>query len=63
MTFMQGTGRRQALTPPIYLNKGRLRLFDAARATASETARIAFAPNADLFGVPSREIMAASILR
>ncbi len=52
-TFMNGTGSTRAPGPPRYWYSGRPESSAAARATASETPRIALAPSEDLFGVPS----------
>ena len=54
--FIIGTGSRCAVGPPTYRNSGRPTDSAAARATASETPRIALAPKRDLSGVPSRSI-------
>ena len=55
-TFIIGTGRMWALSPPRYRHSGWRSSAADAWAAASDTARIAFAPSRDLFGVPSREI-------
>ena len=57
MIFIIGTGNVFAETPPIYLYKGIPNSLAAAFATAKETPKIAFAPNLDLFGVPSKSII------
>ena len=61
--FIIGTGKVAALGPPIYLKNERSALSAAAFAAASETPRMAFAPNRDLFGVPSRAIIVSSMIR
>ena len=57
MIFIIGTGNVFAETPPTYLYKGNPNSFAAAFAAANETPKIAFAPNFDLLGVPSKSIM------
>jgi hypothetical protein len=54
MIFIIGTGNVFAETPPTYLYNGNPNSLAAAFATARETPRMAFAPNFDLFGVPSK---------
>ena len=44
-----------------YSYRGLFLAFDADFATASETPSIEFAPRYDLFGVPSKAIIASSI--
>ena len=61
--FIIGTGKVCAVGPPIYLKNERSLLSAAARALANETPRIAFAPNFDLFFVPSSAIISSSIKR
>ena len=56
-----GTGNKFALSPPTYLKSGVFSEIAAAFATASETPKIAFAPNLDLFSVPSILIINLSI--
>ena len=56
-----GTGSKQAETPPKYRDKGVCCDTAAARATAIDTARIAFAPKRPLLGVPSSESINRSI--
>ncbi len=53
-TFIIGTGRVVASAPPRKRYRGSPASAAAARATASETPRIALAPSRDLLGVPSR---------
>ena len=55
--FIIGIGNVLAFVPPIYLYKGKFASSAAAFATAILTAKIAFAPNLDLFGVPSKSII------
>ncbi|CAB4687885.1 unannotated protein [freshwater metagenome] len=47
----------------MYLKNDKSLLSAAARAHANETPRIAFAPNFDLFFVPSKAIISSSIKR
>ena len=61
MMFIIGTGNVFAETPPTYLYNGNPNSLAAAFATARETPRMAFAPNFDLFGVPSKSIIIWSI--
>ena len=60
-TFIIGTGRTLAPVPPRWRQSGSPASAAAARATASETPRIALAPRRDLFGVPSSSISVWSI--
>ncbi|CAB4600671.1 unannotated protein [freshwater metagenome] len=60
-TFIIGTGKVFASSPPIDLYNGRFRALDAALATARLTPSRAFAPSRDLFSVPSRAIIFLSI--
>jgi len=60
--FIIGTGRVHAPTPPRYRYNGRPHASAAARATAIEAPRIAFAPSFPLFPVPSRSISIRSIM-
>jgi len=62
-TFIIGTGRTCASTPPIQRKSERPASAAAALAAANETPRIAFAPSRALFGVPSRPTSAASSAR
>ena len=55
--FIIGTGKRFASFPPRYLNSDWFADCADARATARETPKIAFAPNLDFVGVPSRSII------
>jgi hypothetical protein len=59
--FISGTGSNGARSPASDCHSGTPRETAAARATASETARIAFAPSRPLFSVPSRSIMMRSM--
>src|ERR671915_2151841 len=59
-TFIIGTGSTRAASPPRYRHSGWRSSAAAARAAASETPRIAFAPRRDLSGVPSSSISARS---
>ena len=59
-TFIIGTGRMCAVSPPRYFHSGMRSSAAAACAAASDTARIAFAPSRDLLGVPSRLISVRS---
>ena len=61
MTFIIGTGRTRAFTPPRYLNSGWRMAWAAAFAVANDTAKIAFAPSFFLFWVESKRIIARSI--
>ena len=63
MTFIIGTGSVRAPGPPRYWKSGRPEASAAARATASDTPRIAFAPRLPLFSVPSICFMSRSIMR
>ena len=58
-----GVGKRCAFAPPTYLYSGSSAASAAALATAKEAPRMALAPNAPLFSVPSASIMAASTMR
>ncbi len=60
-TFIIGTGRVVASAPPRKRYRGSPASAAAARATASETPRIALAPSRDLLGVPSRSIRVRSM--
>src|SRR2546423_1466839 len=59
--FIIGTGSRCAFGPPRYRKRLSPVESAAARATARETPRIAFAPSSDLSGVPSRSSIFWSI--
>ncbi len=61
--FIIGTGSVRALQPPMYSNSGNSAALAAALQVASETPRMALAPNAPLLGVPSRSIMTWSTSR
>ena len=61
--FIMGVGSRWALTPPRYWYSDRPADSAAARATASDTPRMALAPSLVLLGVPSAAISAASTAR
>ncbi len=61
--FIIGTGSRWAFGPPTYRKSGRFADSAAARATASETPRMALAPSLDLLGVPSSSSMRWSTSR
>ena len=56
--FIIGTGRMCAFGPPTYWYSGTPAEAAAARATARETPRMAFAPRVPLFLVPSRSSIA-----
>src|SRR4051812_29886535 len=58
-----GTGRTRAFGPPTYRNSGRPAESAAARATPSETPRMALAPRLPLLSVPSRSSIAGSTSR
>ncbi len=60
-TFIIGTGSTVASAPPRKRYRGSPASAAAARATASETPRIALAPSRDLLGVPSRSISVRSM--
>ncbi len=59
-TFIIGTGRTCAASPPRYFHSGRPSSTAAACAAASETPRMALAPSRDLLGVPSSSMRARS---
>ena len=63
ITFMSGTGSVRASSPPSRRYNGTPASAAAARATASEHPRIAFAPSRLLFGDPSSSTRSVSIAR